>query len=109
MRDKIKGMLIVTGVLAVLAVGGAAIAGASGDGDPNENDKAISGSALDKASAAALNHTGGGKVTGTEVNDEEGAYEVEVTGSDGGAVDVHLNKDFQVLSEVGDKDGGHED
>jgi len=108
MRDKIKGMLIVTGVLAVLAVGGAAIAGASGDGDPNENDTAITGSALDKAKAAALDHTGGGKITGTEVNDEEGKYEVEVTGSNG-SVDVHLNKDFQVLSEVGDKDGGNED
>ena len=110
MRDKIKGMLIVTGVLAVLGIGGAAIAGASGDGDsdPNENDMAITGSALDKAKAAALDHTGGGKVTGTEVDDEEGKYEVEVTGSNG-SVDVHLNKDFQVLSEVGDKDGGNED
>ena len=108
MRDKIKGMLIVAGVLAVLAVGGAAIAGASGDGDPNENDTAITGSALDKAKAAALDHTGGGKVTGTEVDDEEGKYEVEVTGSNG-SVDVHLDKDFQVLSEVGDEDGGNED
>ena len=108
MRDKIKGMLIVTGVLAVVAVGGAAIAGASGDDDANENDTAITGPALDKAKAAALDHTGGGKVTGTEVNDEEGKYEVEVTGSNG-TVDVHLNKDFQVLSEVGDKDGGNED
>ena len=108
MRDKIKGMLIVTGVLAVLAVGGVAIAGASGDADPNENDKAITGSALDKAKAAALDHTGGGKVTGTEVDDEEGKYEVEVTTSDG-TVDVHLNEDFKVLSEVGDKDDGSED
>ena len=110
MRDKLKGMLIVTGVLAVLAAGGAALAGASGDGDrdANENERAITGSALDRAKTAALDHTGGGKVTGTEVDDEEGKYEVEVTTSDG-SVDVHLNEDFQVLSEVGDKDDGSED
>jgi len=109
MKDKIKGMLIVTGVLAVLAVGGTAIAGASGgDEDAKENDVAITGSALDKASAAALDHTGGGKVTGTEVDDEEGKYEIEVT-KGGGAVDVHLDKDFKVLSQVDDKDDGNDD
>ena len=108
MRDKVKGMLIVTGVLAALVVGGAAIAGASGDDDSGENERAITGSALDRAKTAALDHTGGGKVIGTEVDDEEGKYEVEVTTSDG-SVDVHLNEDFQVLSEVGDKDDGSED
>ena len=108
MRDKVKGMLIVTGVLAALVVGGAAIAGASGDDDAGEDERAITGSALDRAKTAALDHTGGGKVTGTEVDDEEGKYEVEVTTSDG-SVDVHLNEDFQVLSEVGDKDDGSED
>ena len=104
MRDKIKGMLIVTGVLAVLAVGGTAIAGAAGgDEDANENDVAISGSALDKAKAAALDHTGGGKVTGTEVDDEEGKYEVEVT-KDGSSVDVHLDEGFNVLGDQADSE-----
>ena len=103
-----KKTLIVIGVVAALG-GGAAIATAGGsDEDPHENDVAITGSALGKASAAALDHPGGGKVTGTEVDDEEGRYEVEVTTSDG-SVDVHLNEDFQVLSEVGDKDDGSED
>ena len=103
-----KKTLIVIGVVAALG-GGAAIATAGGsDEDANENDVAITGSALGKASAAALDHTGGGKVTGTEVDDEEGKYEIEVT-KDGSSVDVHLNKDFQVLSQVGDKDGGNED
>jgi hypothetical protein len=108
MRDKLKGMLIVTGVLAVLAVGGAAIAGASGDDDAGENDRAITGAALGKAKAAALEHTGGGEVTGTEVDDEEGKYEVEVTTSDS-SVDVHLDESFQVLGQDADKDGGRED
>ena len=98
-------MLIVTGVLAVLAAGGAALAGASGDGDrdANENERAITGSALDKAKAAALDHTGGGRVTGTEIDDEEGKYEVEVT-KDGSSVDVHLDEGFNVLGDKADSE-----
>ena len=69
----------------------------------------ISGQALDRASAAALADTGGGKVTETEVGDEEGAYEVEVTRADGSQVDVHLDSDFNVLSPAGDDDSGGED
>lgn len=37
-------------------------------------------------------------MTGTEVEDEDSAYEVEVTRGDGTQVDVQLDKDFQVLS-----------
>ena len=102
--------LAVGGALAVvvLAVSGVAIAGAAG-GDDDGSDKAITGQALDRASAAALEHTGGGKVTETEAGDEEGAYEVEVTRTDGSQVDVHLDKDFNVTSDAaGDEsdDGG---
>ena len=108
MKDKIKGAVIAVTVVAALAVGGVAIAGAAG-GDDDASDQAISGQALDRASAAALAETGGGKVTETEVGDEEGAYEVEVTRPDGSQVDVHLDKDFNVLSSVGDDDGSGED
>ena len=108
MRDKLKGMLIAIAAVAVLAVGGTAIAGAAGGGDDDAADKAISGQALDRASAAALAETGGGKVTETEVGDEEGAYEVEVTRADGSQVDVHLNKGFKVLGSVADIDGSGE-
>ena len=104
---KLKPVLIVTAAVAVLAAGGAAIAGAAGGGGDDEaTDTAITGSALDRASAAALNHTGGGKVTGTEAGDEEGAYEVEVTRADGSQVDVHLDKHLDVISQVGDEDTG---
>ena len=103
-----KKTLIVIGAVAALGGGAAIATAAGGDEDANENDTAITGSALGKASAAALDHTGGGKVTGTEVDDEEGKYEIEIT-KDGSSVDVHLNKDFQVLSQVGDKDGGNEE
>jgi hypothetical protein len=101
LSDKLKGVLIAAAAAAVLAVGGAAIAGATGGG---EQEKPITGAALGKASATALDHTGGGRVTGTEVGDEEGYYEVEVTRSDGSQVDVHLNRDFKVLSQIADED-----
>jgi uncharacterized membrane protein YkoI len=103
MKDKIKGAVIAIAAIAALAVGGAAIAGAGG-GEDDGSDRAIRGQALDRASAAALAETGGGKVTETEVGDEEGAYEVEVTRPDGSQVDVHLDKDFNVLSSSGDDD-----
>ncbi|MEA2333499.1 MAG: hypothetical protein QOH58_3637 [Thermoleophilaceae bacterium] len=105
MKDKLKGMIIAVVAIAALAVGGAAIAGAAGGGGDDAGDRAISGQALDRASAAALQATGGGKVTGTEVSDEESYYEVEVTRSDGSQVDVQLGRDFQVV----DKSADHED
>ena len=108
MKDKLKGVLIAIAAIAVLAVGGTAIAGAAGGGDDDGTDKAISGQALDRAKAVALDHTGGGKVTGTEAGDEEGAYEVEVTRADGSQVDVHLDKGFNVINQAGDNDKGGE-
>jgi uncharacterized membrane protein YkoI len=105
MKDTIKGATIAIAAIAALAVGGATIAGAAGGGgDDDGSERAISGQALDRASAAALAETGGGKVTETEVGDEEGAYEVEVTRPDGSQVDVHLDGTFNVLSSAGDDD-----
>jgi hypothetical protein len=43
---------------------------------------------------------GGGTVTETEVGDEQGYYEVEVTRADGSRLDVHLDERFAVLSSV---------
>ena len=87
----------------VVVVGGAAGAGAviarqAGDGP----DVAITGDALARASEAALAHTGGGRVTETEVGDEESYYEVEVTLDDGTQVDVQLDRDFDVVSDERD-------
>ena len=115
MKDKLKGVLITTGVIAVLATGGAAIAGATGGGsgddgaDKGEKETPITGSALDRASQVALKEVGSGKVTQTEAGDEEGAYEVEVTKADGSQVDVHLDKSFAVIDAKADKaDSGQE-
>jgi hypothetical protein len=109
MRDKVKGAVIAAVVLVALAIGGAAIAGAAGGGGDDGDGKAITGSALDRASKVALDHTGGGKVTGTEAGDEEGAYEVEVTRADGSQVDVHLDKSFHVLNAKADGDHGEQE
>ena len=54
----------------------------------------------------ALDHTGGGTVTETEVGDEDSYYELEVTRADGSQVDVQLDENFNV---VGTEDDGAED
>ena len=106
MNSGTKKGLIAAGVVAALGAGGAAIAiGSSGTGDDEGTQRAITGEALQKASDAALAHTGGGKVTETEVNDEESYYQVEVT-TDKGQQDVQLDRNFNVVSSKDDSDHG---
>jgi hypothetical protein len=89
---------VVGGIVAVLGAAGAGVAAAGGGSDSTEGpDVPISGPALQRASEAALAETGGGRVTGTEVGDEESYYEVEVTLDDGSQVDVQLDEDFGVV------------
>lgn len=90
-------------VVAILAAGTTGIAAAT-IGDDNEDP--ITGAALEQASAAALAHTGGGRVTETEVGDEDSYYEVEVTLPDGRQVDVQLDESFVV---VGDEQDSEDD
>jgi uncharacterized membrane protein YkoI len=91
--------------LAGLGGGGVAVA-AGADGD----ERPITGSALERATAAALDHTGGGEVHDTEVGDEESYYEVEVTRDDGSQVDVQLDRQFNVVGdEADDEDKGSGD
>lgn len=127
MTDKLKMAAGTAAAIAALGLGGTAIAGASGGGsDTNTDkpvagrksdrggdraekpDKPITGQALQRAKAVALQATGGGKVTDTEVGDEEGAYEVEVTRADGSQVDVHLDKGFNVINQSSDGGKGDE-
>jgi len=88
---------------AVVLAGGVAGAAVAGSGDDDETERPIPAADLEQASDAALAETGGGKVTGTEVDDEESKYEVEVTLDDGTQVDVQLDEDFNV---VGTEDEG---
>jgi hypothetical protein len=100
---------LILGGAVVLAVigGGTGIAIAATVGD--DNSSPITGPALQRARAAALSHTGGGRVTGTEEGDEESYYEVEVTLSGGGQVDVQLDKNFKVVSQASDDDRSERD
>src|SRR5688572_29530574 len=102
MRITRRAALVATGVVVAAAGTGAAIAGATGDDE--DAARPISGRALEKASAAALAHTGEGRVTDTEAGDEEGAYEVEVTKDDGSQVDVHLDASFHVIGAQADRE-----
>jgi uncharacterized membrane protein YkoI len=96
-----KRTLIIITAVAALAAGGTAIAAGARDDDATE--RPISGDALEKAKAAALADTPG-RVTGTEVGDEESYYEVEVTRPDGSQVDVQLDRDFRVVSSATDSE-----
>lgn len=110
--------VLVAGAIAVLAVfGGVALA--SGDESAEDGaegpDVAITGSAFEAASKAAIDHLGEGQVTDTEVGDGESYYEVEVTLDDGSQVDVQLDADFIVVGDEretetdGNDDGGETD
>jgi uncharacterized membrane protein YkoI len=127
MDDKLKRGLLAVGAIAALAGGGAAIAGASGNGnsngsasatsEPHESTAAdeggrddgngtpVTGSEFARASAVALKATGGGEVTGSEKHDEEGYYEIEVTRGDGSQVDVHLDRNLNVIDATSDGGG----
>ena len=65
------------------------------------------------ATEVALDHVGEGRVTETEVDDEDAKYEVEVTRPDGRQVDVHLDENFRVVGtendEAGDDEGANDD
>lgn len=95
MRSVIAGLVIVG---ATVGGGGAAIAVS------DDADRPITGPELERATAAALAHAGGGRVTGTEVDDEESWYEVEITGDDGTQVDVQLDRRFTVVSASSDSE-----
>ena len=104
-RKKVAAAVLGAGAVAIGATG-VAIAGSS---DDDGSEVPITGGALEKASAAALEVTGGGEVTETEVGDEEGAYEVEVTLPDGSQTDVHLDDGFNLIgSEADDESEGND-
>jgi uncharacterized membrane protein YkoI len=94
-----RTIIITITAVGALAAGGTAIA--AGGSDDDASDRPISGAALEKATAAAL-AAEPGRVTATEVEDEESAYEVEVTRADGSQVDVQLDRGFNVVSSATD-------
>lgn len=110
----LAGLLLGAVLAGALAFNGApvraqAVDGDAGESEANDTDDAgegadvpITGDALGTASAAALDYIGEGRVTETEVGDEEGYYEVEITRDNGRQVDVHLDEAFNVLGHEND-------
>jgi uncharacterized membrane protein YkoI len=101
MTHKRKMILVAGAATAALAAGGAAIAGAA-SGDDDGEGAPVTGPALERASRVALDRAGSGRVTASEIRDEEGYYEIEVTRPDGGQVDVHLDRRFGVIDATSD-------
>ena len=91
--------VLAAGAIAVLSSGvGAQDASPDDIEDRAEGpDVPITGPDLDRASAVALDFLGEGRVTATEVEDEESYYEVEVILDDGREIDVQLDESFDVV------------
>ena len=99
---RIALLIASTVALTAGAVGGAVAM----TGDDDAQERPIPAADLEQAKQAALEETGGGTVTGTEVGDEESKYEVEVTLDNGSQVDLQLNAEFDV---VGTESDGKDD
>jgi uncharacterized membrane protein YkoI len=91
----------------VLAVGAvsAGFAIAAGGGD---DDRPLTGTSLERATDAALAHTGGGTVVETEIGDDGAAYGVEIRLADGRVVEVELDESFDVIGQENDDDGAND-
>jgi uncharacterized membrane protein YkoI len=99
-----RKLIVVAAVVLALGATSAGIAIAAG----GDSDKPIAGSALAKAKAAALEHTGGGTVVESEAGDDGAAYGVEVRLADGSQVEVQLDANFHVIGQQADDDGANE-
>ena len=133
MLSKLKKIGLGVAALSGAAVGGAAVAGAatphsgttaapsaaSGKPPPNcsnmpapgtaaheNHEQAVTGTAAEKAQAAAVKAVGGG-TAGDVTTDYFGhGYEVTVTKSDGSKVEIHLDRSFDVVGPPGGRGGG---
>jgi uncharacterized membrane protein YkoI len=103
-----RSVMLIAGAAAVVVLAGAAAGAAGARSGGGDDQQPIAGGALARASAAALRQTGGFRVTDSEIHDEEGFYEVEVTRADGSQVDVHLDQRFHVLDVKPDGGGADE-
>ena len=103
-RKRIYWVAALVALLAV-ALGAVTLTAVAQSGD---DDKPITGPALEQATKAALDYTGGGTVTETEVGDDGAAYGVEVRLDDGRQVEVNLDGNFNVIGQENDDDGAND-
>ena len=100
-------VLVTATIVLTLSGGGSALPFAAGY---SRDDGGESGAAaVTRASDVALALLGGGRVTGTEVDDEDSYYEVEVTLPDGSQVDVQLDESFAVVGNATDVENSDAD
>ena len=99
----VRTLVIAAAVAMLVALGSAGIAYANG-GDSEEQ---LTGPDAEKAKNAALAAVGGGSVTEVERDDGygTGVFEVEVKRDDGAQVEVHLDRDYNVVGQQTDDDG----
>ena len=100
MRRKTK-ILAATATALVIAGAAATVSVATGS-----DERPLEGDDLERATSAALEHTGGGTVVESEVGDGGAAYEVEVRLDDGSVVEVQLDGGFRVTGSSADDDAG---
>ena len=104
---KIKKVLITITALGALALGGAALANATGGGSAKNDgpDQKVAGSDAAKAGAAARSAVGGGRVVSVEGSDEGAPAIYEVKVDNGGQLtEVQVDKAFNVTSQKADDD-----
>ena len=104
-----RRLTILAGVVVAVALAlvGATIARATGAFD--DGDAQLKGAQADRARAAALRITGGGRANSVERDSENGAtYEVEVTRNDGSTVDVRLDGSYRLVVVEGDSESEDE-
>jgi uncharacterized membrane protein YkoI len=102
-----RKLIFAAGIAAVVSGGGAAIAAATIQQEPDppiaveQDDDADDDAPLDeavraKAEEAALASVGSGSVT--EIESDDGGYEVEVRQADGTEIEVQLDRNFAVVT-----------
>lgn len=88
-----------------VAAGGIAAGAVAAAGGGDDEGPGVTGPEADRATAAALAATGGGRANSVERDSEEGAtWEVEVTRPDGATVDVRLDGSYRVVVIEGDSE-----
>ena len=99
----VRTLVIAAAVAMLVALGSAGIAYANG----GDSEEPLTGPDAEKAKNAALAAVGGGSVTEVERDDGygTGVFEVEVQRDDGAQVEVHLDRDYNVVGQQTDEDG----
>jgi hypothetical protein len=99
----VRTLVIAAALALLLALGGAGGIAYANGGDSEEQ---LTGPDAQQAKSAAIAAVGGETVTGVERDDDgNGAFEVEVKREDGSQVEVHLDRDLNVVGQETDEDG----